>query len=94
MAGIFKAYDIRGIYERHPHRGRRLQDRAGLCLFSGGRKVRSSARNMRPHSESLFKALAEGLTTQGADVVKLGCAQNADVLFRKTGTARRGWKPS
>jgi phosphomannomutase len=71
MAGIFKAYDIRGIY------GEALTDdvafkigRAFVTLL-GCRKV-VVGRDMRPHSKPLFDALARGLTRQGADVVDLG----------------------
>ena len=71
MAGIFKAYDIRGIY------GDTLTDematRIGRAFvtFLGCRKV-VVGRDMRPHSAPLFAALAEGLTQQGADVIDLG----------------------
>jgi phosphomannomutase len=71
MAGIFKAYDIRGIY------GDTLTDeimeRIGRAFvtFTKCRNV-VVGRDMRPHSEPLFAALARGLTTQGADVIDLG----------------------
>lgn len=71
MAGIFKAYDIRGIY------GETLTDdmafRIGRAIqtFLGCRKV-VIGRDMRPHSAPLFDALARGLQLQGADVVDLG----------------------
>ncbi len=71
MAGIFKAYDIRGIY------GETLTDetayRIGRAIYAflGCRKV-VIGRDMRPHSKPLFDALARGLTLQGAEVVDLG----------------------
>ena len=71
MAGIFKAYDIRGIY------GESLTDdmafRIGRAIFTflGCKKV-VIGRDMRPHSKPLFDALARGLTLHGADVVDLG----------------------
>lgn len=71
MAGIFKAYDIRGIY------GQTLTDdvayRIGRAFvtFLGCRTV-VVGRDVRPHSGPLFQALARGLTEQGADVVDLG----------------------
>jgi phosphomannomutase len=71
MAGIFKAYDIRGIY------GDALTDEVmfrigrALATFTGcGKAV--VGRDMRPHSEPLFKALARGLNMQGADVLDVG----------------------
>ncbi len=73
MAGIFKAYDIRGIY------GEELTDeiayrigRAYITL-TGAKKV-VVARDIRPHSEPLFAALSRGICEQGADVVDIGCA--------------------
>lgn len=71
MAGIFKAYDIRGIY------GETLSDelatRIGRAFvdYLGCRKV-VVGRDMRAHSPAVFAALARGLTQQGADVIDLG----------------------
>ena len=71
MAGIFKAYDIRGIY------GETLTDevafKIGRAIFSflGCKKV-VVGRDMRPHSKPLFDALARGLVLHGAEVVDLG----------------------
>jgi phosphomannomutase len=71
MAGIFKAYDIRGIY------GSTLTDKLAvdigraLVTFLKCRKV-VVGYDMRPHSPGLFKALCEGLTLQGADVIDIG----------------------
>ena len=71
MAGIFKAYDIRGIY------GDILTDdmafKMGRAVFAfRGRKKGSIGRDMRPHSKPLFDALARGLTLHGAHVIDLG----------------------
>jgi len=71
MAGIFKAYDIRGIY------GQDLTDELAYKIgrafvtFTGCRKV-VIARDIRPHSEPLFAHLAKGIMEQGADVVDIG----------------------
>ena len=71
MVGIFKAYDIRGIY------GDTLTDdiafRIGraFATFLKSRKV-VVGMDMRPHSKPLFDALARGLTLQGADVINIG----------------------
>ena len=68
---IFKAYDIRGIY------GTDLTDELGykigkaFATFLGCKKV-VVGRDMRPHSEPLFKNLARGLTELGADVIDIG----------------------
>ncbi|MCK5849768.1 MAG: phosphomannomutase/phosphoglucomutase [Kiritimatiellae bacterium] len=71
MAGIFKAYDIRGVY------GDTITDD---IVYKIGRalatflKCRNAVvgRDMRPHSVPLFHALARGLTEQGVDVIDLG----------------------
>ncbi len=71
MAGIFKAYDIRGIY------GQDLTDEVAYKIgrafvtFTGCTKV-VVARDIRPHSEPLFAALARGITEQGAAVIDIG----------------------
>jgi phosphomannomutase len=71
MAGIFKAYDIRGVY------GRDLTDavaeRIGraYATFTGARRV-VVGRDCRPHSRPLFAALVRGLNRQGADVIDIG----------------------
>jgi phosphomannomutase len=71
MAGIFKAYDIRGIY------GEQLTDDLAFQIgkaFATLLKPKTVAigRDMRPHSQPLFDALTRGLTLQGTDVIDLG----------------------
>ena len=73
MAGIFKAYDIRGIY------GTDLTDE---IAFKIGRAVATFLKpktfvighDMRPHSIPLFNAMAKGLTLQGVNVINIGLA--------------------
>jgi len=80
MAGIFKAYDIRGIY------GDDLTDEVAYRIgrafvtFTGCRRV-VVARDIRPHSEPLFAALARGITEQGADVIDIGHASTPMSYF-------------
>jgi len=80
MAGIFKAYDIRGLY------GKTLTDdlayRIGRAFvtFLGCRRV-VVGRDMRPHSTPLFEALTRGLTQQGADVLDLGLCSTPMCYF-------------
>ncbi len=71
MAGIFKAYDIRGVYGTELTEAQAKDIGRAFVTFLGCRKV-AVGRDVRPHSEPLFKALAEGITMQGADVVDLG----------------------
>ncbi|MCQ2379306.1 MAG: phosphomannomutase/phosphoglucomutase [Victivallaceae bacterium] len=71
MAEIFKAYDIRGVYG--VDLDERIAEDIGRAYieFTGARKV-VVGRDMRPHSEPLFKAIARGMSEQGADVIDLG----------------------
>jgi phosphomannomutase len=71
MAGIFKAYDIRGIYGETLTEDVAFKIGRAFVTFLGCRKV-VVGQDMRPHSEKLFAALADGLTMQGANVIKLG----------------------
>ena len=74
MAGIFKAYDIRGIYGKDLTEDTAYRIGRAFVTFLGGCKKVVVGRDMRPHSEPLFQALARGLTEQGADVIDLGLA--------------------
>ncbi|MBR2426376.1 MAG: phosphomannomutase/phosphoglucomutase [Lentisphaeria bacterium] len=71
MAGIFKAYDIRGIYpeQLNPEIAERIG--RAFVVHTGAKKV-VIGRDMRPHSVPLFEALAKGIMAQGADVIDLG----------------------
>ena len=71
MGSIFKAYDIRGIY------GEQLTDELAykigraFATYLNCKEV-VVGRDMRPHSQALFDALARGLVEQGAVVTDLG----------------------
>lgn len=77
MAGIFKAYDVRGIYPSEINEAKARQiglafqhvlddsDRAGGSTVVVGR-------DMRSHSEPLQRAVIEGLTAAGLDVLEVG----------------------
>lgn len=71
MSGIFKAYDIRGIYPEQLNE--EIAERIGraFVVFLGAKKV-VIGRDMRPHSLPLFQALSKGIMEQGCDVVDLG----------------------
>lgn len=80
MAGIFKAYDIRGIY------GSELTDEIAeqigraFVTFTGARRV-VVGRDCRTHSAALFDALAAGITRQGADVIDIGVSSTPMSYF-------------
>lgn len=80
MAGIFKAYDIRGIYgtELTPETAERIG--RALVTFLKCRKV-VIGRDIRPHSDPLFQALARGIMMQGADVIDIGHASTPMSYF-------------
>lgn len=71
MAGIFKAYDIRGIYGETLTDDQAFKIGRAIQSFLGCKRV-VIGRDMRPHSKPLFDALSRGLTLQGADVIDLG----------------------
>ncbi len=72
MSGIFKAYDIRGIYGTDLTEDTAYRIGKAFVTFLGGCGKVVVGRDMRPHSVPLFKALARGITEQGADVIDLG----------------------
>ncbi|HEV8578138.1 MAG TPA: phosphomannomutase/phosphoglucomutase [Thermoanaerobaculia bacterium] len=79
MAGIFKAYDIRGIVPTQLNE--EIARQIGLAFQhvldaedrANGNTVVVS-RDMRSHSPGLEKALIDGLTAGGLDVVEIGLA--------------------
>jgi phosphomannomutase len=77
---IFKAYDIRGIVgtELDETLARKIGE--GFATLVEPRTV-VIARDMRPHSPGLAKALTEGLTAQGVDVIDIGMASTPMCYF-------------
>jgi len=77
---IFKSYDIRGIYPSELNEdiarsiGRAFADFLDAPTIAIGRDMRLS-------SEPLFRALADGITMQGADVVDLGLTTTDELYF-------------
>ena len=71
MSGIFKAYDIRGVYPTEINADVAEAIGRAYIEFTGAKKV-VVGRDMRPHSEPLFEGLSRGMLAQGADVIDLG----------------------
>jgi len=71
MSSIFKAYDIRGIYGKDLNEELAGKIGRAFATFLKCKKV-VVGYDMRPHSLPLFKALAEGLVAQGAEVINIG----------------------
>ncbi|MEA2603996.1 MAG: phosphomannomutase [Acidobacteriota bacterium] len=79
MAGIFKAYDIRGIVptELNEPIARQIGTAFQFVLDAEDRANGNAvvvSRDMREHSPGLEKALIEGITAGGLDVIEIGLA--------------------
>ncbi|MFA5043434.1 MAG: phosphomannomutase/phosphoglucomutase [Kiritimatiellia bacterium] len=71
MAGIFKAYDIRGVVGKDLDADLAFKIGRAFASFLNCRRV-VVGQDMRSSSEAMFQALARGLTQQGADVIRVG----------------------
>jgi len=71
MAGIFKAYDIRGVVGRDLDEDLAFKIGRAFASFLNCRRV-VVGQDMRSSSEAMYRALTRGLTIQGADVIRLG----------------------
>ena len=80
MSGIFKAYDIRGIYPTDINEDIAYAIGRAYITFTGAKKV-VIGRDMRPHSQQLFDGIARGITDQGADVIDLGLSSTPQSYF-------------
>lgn len=79
MSGIFKAYDVRGIYPEEVNE--EIARAIGLAFreaLDDQDRARGNtvvvSRDMRSHSEPLAAALIDGLTAGGLDVLDIGLA--------------------
>ncbi len=80
MSGIFKAYDIRGIYPAELNEDMAYAIGRAYVEFTGAKKV-VVGRDMRPHSADLFRGLSKGLMEQGADVIDIGLVSTPQSYF-------------
>lgn len=71
MSGIFKAYDIRGVFPVDINREIAEKIGQAYAVFTGAKKV-VVGRDMRPHSQDMFDGLAAGLVKMGCTVIDLG----------------------
>ena len=71
MAGIFKAYDIRGVVGKDLDDDLAFKIGRAFASFLNCRRV-VVGQDMRSSSEAMFQALTRGLTRQGADVIRVG----------------------
>ncbi len=71
MTGIFKAYDIRGIYPKEINREVAYKVARAFVRFMQAKKV-VVARDIRLSSPELSEAIIEGILHEGADVIDVG----------------------
>ena len=71
MSGIFKAYDIRGIYGQDLTEAMAYDIGRAYVTLTHAKKV-VLGRDCRPHSVPLQEALTRGITELGADVIDIG----------------------
>ncbi|RYG75400.1 phosphomannomutase/phosphoglucomutase [bacterium] len=75
MAGIFKAYDIRGIVgdALSPQKAYLIGRGLASEVFEGAGPI-ALTHDMRTHSPEIFAELSRGLTEGGCDVIEVGLA--------------------
>ena len=79
--GIFRAYDIRGIYKKDLTENVMLNLGKALGTFLGGNKNVSVGYDTRMSSKKLFDSFSRGLTSTGCNVISLGMVPNPMVYF-------------
>ncbi len=78
--GIFKAYDVRGIYPTELNEEVAYQIGRAFVAFMGVAQV-AVGRDMRVSGPALSKALMEGMAHQGAEVINLGLTSTDELYF-------------
>ena len=94
LSDIFKAYDIRSTYPDQVNEdaawrigcatGRFLKQQVEQGAGDGSLSLPGTvlvSRDMRPHSSSLAKALIEGISAAGMDVIDLGMCDTSFIYF-------------
>jgi phosphomannomutase len=81
---VFKAYDVRGVVPDDLDEDLVRRIGAAFASWSGAPRI-AIGRDCRLSSPSLAEALADGMTSQGADVVDLGLA-STDLLYFASGS--------
>ena len=79
--GIFKAYDIRGVYGTDLTEDIFYKIARAYARFLGAPKRIVVARDCRKSSDALFAAFAKGITDMGADVLDIGLASTPMSYF-------------
>jgi phosphomannomutase len=80
MAGVFKSYDIRGLYPEELNE--KLAEKIGkayACFLKPKNIV--VGYDMRTHSKPIFDALTKGITSQGVNVINIGLCSTPMTYF-------------
>ncbi|MEW6072234.1 MAG: phosphomannomutase/phosphoglucomutase [Planctomycetota bacterium] len=78
--GIFKAYDIRGLYPSELDGAMAKRIGNAFARFLGARRI-VVGQDMRTHSPALADAVSEGARDAGCDVIRLGLASTPMAYF-------------
>jgi phosphomannomutase len=78
--GIFKAYDIRGIYPTELNEDIAFKIGRAFVAFMGVERV-AVGRDMRVSGPALSRALMEGMAHQGAEVIDIGLTSTDELYF-------------
>ncbi|MGH7728973.1 MAG: hypothetical protein ACREM2_09300, partial [Vulcanimicrobiaceae bacterium] len=81
--GVFKSYDVRGIYPDELDESLAYAIGRAFVAQIGARRI-AIGRDMRPSGAALFEALARGVGEAGADVVDVGLV-STDALYFAVG---------
>jgi phosphomannomutase len=85
LDAIFKAYDVRGLVDGQLDEDTvRAIGAAAAHVLVGGRGIIVVGHDMRPSSRPLVEAFADGVTSQGVDVIDIGLA-STDMLYFASG---------
>src|SRR6202163_4433863 len=77
--GIFKAYDVRGVYPGEVNEDAARAIGAAFVAYLGAKRI-AVGRDMRLSSPAMAAAFIDGATSQGADVVDYGMIAT-DMLY-------------
>src|SRR5665647_837481 len=78
--GIFKAYDIRGVYPEQLNNQDAYTIGRAIAKFTQAKKIVVGA-DMRTSSPDICEGLIRGITEQGADVINIGLVSTPMLYF-------------
>ncbi|NJM04992.1 phosphomannomutase/phosphoglucomutase [Candidatus Gracilibacteria bacterium] len=87
--GIFKAYDIRGVYPTDLDEQAAYMIGRAFVTYTGATTV-VVGHDMRTSGPALFEAVTRGITDQGADVISIGLVSTDQYYFACTETGLPG----